>query len=281
MMALAVPPSHPEVSWFQATVRPESPERVFEVGLKSTGIRVVRTHGCEVESTWIHRGRENPLRIPSGGISVFPADGDFHVFRTRGAGFWEAQMLWIPEEQVRRVAAEEGVLPVEDFVPRRGFVDPSLDRLVGSATGRENDTEGIGRELAARALVIQLARIVYGVLPEWHRDPGAFAENTVRELATYVDDHLHGRVRLCDMAALTGLSPGHFAKKLQRSIGLTAPAFVNHRRVRRAMDLLREDGLPLGRIADDLGFSSQSHFNRVFAKLTGLTPLKARKMLAG
>ena len=281
MMALAVPPSHPEVSWFQATVRPESPERVFEVGLRSTGIRVVRTVGSEVESTWIHRGKESSLRIPSGGLSIFPADNDFHVFRTHGKGPWECQLLWIPDEQVARIASEEGVGPVSEFTPRRGFLDPSLERLFASATGREQDTEGIGRELAARALVIQLARIIHGVVPEWHTDPGAFTESTVRDLATYVDEHLHGRVRLTDMAALTGLSPGHFAKKLQRSIGLTAPAFVNHRRVRRAMDLLRDDRLALGRIADDLGFSSQSHFNRVFAKLTGLTPLKARKMLAG
>ncbi len=279
-MALAVPPSHPEVSWFQATVRPLAPERVFEVGLKSTGIRVVRTSGSAVESTWIHRGRESSLRIPSGGMSVFPVDGDFHVFRARGEGPWSAQLLWIPEEQVRRVAGEEGVPSAHEFDALRGFIDPSFDRLFAASTGLEQDADGIGRELAARALVIQLARIVHGVVPEWHSDPGAFAESTVRDLAAYVDDHLQGRVRLSDMAGLTGLSPGHFAKKLQRSIGLTAPAFVNHRRVRRAMLLLGDD-LPLGRIADDLGFSSQSHFNRVFAKLTGLTPLKARKMLAG
>ena len=281
MMALAAPPSHPEVSWFQATIRPESPDKVFEVGLKSTGIRVVRTVGSEVQSTWIHRGKESALRIPSGGLSVFPADNDFHLFRASAAGPWESQLLWIPDEQVSRIASEEGVTSVAEFVPRRGFVDPSFERLFTSAAGKEPDTEGISRELAARALIIQLARIIHGVVPEWHSDPGAFSESTVRDLADYVDDHLHGRVRLTDMAALTGLSPGHFAKKLQRSIGLTAPAFVNHRRVRRAMDLLRDGGLGLGRIADDLGFSSQSHFNRVFAKLTGLTPLKARKMLAG
>ena len=32
---------------------------------------------------------------------------------------------------------------------------------------------------------------------------------TVRELAAYVDEHLHGRVRLTDMAALTGRRPAH------------------------------------------------------------------------
>jgi len=280
-MAIAVPPSHPEASWLQATVRPKSPDQVFEVALKGTGIRVTRVGGSDVTSTWIHRGRESPLRIQDGGISVFPADGEQHVFRTRGDRSWEGLHVWIPAEQVRRVADAEGVPPVEDFGARRGFLDPSLDRLIDGAVGRVSDADGIGRELAARALILQLARILHGVSPEWHSDSGAFTEAVVRDIADYVDAHLQGRVRLSEMAALTGLSPGHFAKKLQRTVGLTAPAFVNHRRVRRALVVLADESLPLGRIADDLGFSSQSHFNRVFARLTGMTPLKARRMLVG
>lgn len=281
-MAIAVPPSHPEVSWLQATVRPHTPEQVFEVALKATGIRVTRVGGSDVTSTWVHRGREAPLRIQDGGISVFPADDDQHVFRTRGDAPWEGLLLWIPAEQVRRVADAEGVPVAAGEVPaRRGFLDPSLDRLIDGAIGRGPDTEGIGQELAARALILQLARILHGVAPEWHSDSGAFTEAAVRGIADYVDAHLQGRVRLSEMAALTGLSPGHFAKKLQRSVGLTAPAFVNHRRVRRALEILGDESLPLGQIADDLGFSSQSHFNRVFARLTGMTPLKARRMLVG
>lgn len=280
-MAIAVPPSHPEVSWLQAMFRPRSPDQTFELSIKSTGIRVTRLGGSEVTSTWFHRGREEPLLVPDGGISVFPADGDQHVFQTRGDRPWEALHLWIPTEQIRRVADAEGIPATETFVARRGFLDPSLDRLIDGAIGRGDEAEGIGQELAARALVIQLTRIIHGVVPEWHSDAGAFTEGTVRDIAAYVDEHLHRRVRLTDMAALTGLSPGHFAKKLQRSVGLTAPAFVNHRRVRRALALLAERDVPLGTIADDLGFSSQSHFNRVFARLTGLTPLKARKSLIG
>lgn len=280
-MAIPVPPSHPEVSWLEGSVQPRLPDATFEVSLKGTGIRLTRISGSDVRSTWVCRGTESTIDIPAGGISVFPADGETHEFRTSGSGAWSGQLVWIPAEQIRRVAEAEGVPAAVDFPARRGFLDASLDRLIDGATGRGTDIEGIGRELAARALVIQLARIVYGVSPEWHSDPGAFTEDTVRTIADYVDSRLHQRVRLADMAALTGLSPGHFAKKLQRSIGLTAPELVNHRRVRKALGLLSSHELPLGRIADDLGFSSQSHFNRVFAKLTGLTPLRARKMLAG
>jgi len=34
---------------------------------------------------------------------------------------------------------------------------------------------------------------------------------------------------------------------------------------------------PLASVALDLGFSSQSHFTRLFSSLTGMTPAKYRK----
>jgi len=47
---------------------------------------------------------------------------------------------------------------------------------------------------------------------------------------------------------------------------------------RHLADCLRaERSPPLARIALDLGFSSQSHFSRLFSDLTGMTPAKHRK----
>lgn len=281
-MAIAVPPSHPEVSWLQATVRPKTPEQVFEVALKATGIRVTRVGGSDVTSTWVHRGREAPLRIQDGGISVFPADDDQHVFRTRGDTPWEGLLLWIPAEQVRRVADAEGVPVAAGEVPARRRIPrplprPAHRRCHRTRTRHRGDRAGIGGPGPDPPARPHPPRRGAGVALRFRR----FTEAAVRGIADYVDAHLQGRVRLSEMAALTGLSPGHFAKKLQRSVGLTAPAFVNHRRVRRALEILADESLPLGKIADDLGFSSQSHFNRVFARLTGMTPLKAQALLVG
>lgn len=43
------------------------------------------------------------------------------------------------------------------------------------------------------------------------------------------------------------------------------------------MDVLRDQSRPLAELALDLGFSSQSHFTRLFSALTGMTPARYRK----
>jgi AraC-like DNA-binding protein len=42
--------------------------------------------------------------------------------------------------------------------------------------------------------------------------------------------------------------------------------------------MLKDDSNPLSSIALDLGFSSQSHFTRLFSKHTGITPQRFRRM---
>jgi AraC family transcriptional regulator len=41
--------------------------------------------------------------------------------------------------------------------------------------------------------------------------------------------------------------------------------------------MLREGSVPLARIALDLGFSSQSHFTRLFSSHTGMAPQQFRR----
>ena len=52
--------------------------------------------------------------------------------------------------------------------------------------------------------------------------------------------------------------------------------FINRRRILRSLVTLNTDA-SLASIALDLGFSSQSHFTRIFSGLTGITPAKYQK----
>jgi len=73
-----------------------------------------------------------------------------------------------------------------------------------------------------------------------------------------------------------GLSPSHFAKKFRHSTGLSLCRFINRRRILRSLETLKTDG-PVANVALDLGFSSQSHFTRIFSGLTGMTPARYQK----
>lgn len=113
--------------------------------------------------------------------------------------------------------------------------------------------------------------------PRAGRDDSVFADRTLRYLVEYIDAHLRMAPTLSDIALLVGLSPSHFAKKFRHSTGLSLQRFVNRRRIMRSLELLKQPSKSLTSVALELGFSSQSHFTRLFSDLTCMTPAKYQK----
>lgn len=68
-----------------------------------------------------------------------------------------------------------------------------------------------------------------------------------------------------------------FERYLKNQTGLTFVAYLNSLRIAKARDLLQHSGLSMLQIALTCGFGNQAHFNRVFRKMTGLTPGAYRK----
>ncbi|MFM8414735.1 MAG: helix-turn-helix transcriptional regulator [Planctomycetota bacterium] len=91
------------------------------------------------------------------------------------------------------------------------------------------------------------------------------------------DEPLRTIAFLADMGALVALSSSHFARELRQSTGLSLARLINRRRVRRTLELLQWPTESLASIAHEVGFASQSHFTRVFSRLTGMTPAKYRR----
>lgn len=57
-----------------------------------------------------------------------------------------------------------------------------------------------------------------------------------------------------------------------RWLGLTPRWLVQRRRLHEAAERLREREVDLGRVAAELGYADQAHFNRDWRKVTGMTP---------
>jgi AraC-like DNA-binding protein len=151
-----------------------------------------------------------------------------------------------------------------------------MARLATLLHGAADDTAGHADEVARR-LILRIAELSGGKRPDWHDDWRVFDHRTIARLVERFDAELGVSPRLDDLARGTGLSPSHFARKFRRSTGLSLYRFVNRRRILRSMESLPDDSQTLAQIALDLGFASQSHFTRLFSKLTGMTPAKYRK----
>lgn len=88
----------------------------------------------------------------------------------------------------------------------------------------------------------------------------------------YINDYLNRELSLDELAAIAQLSPYHFSRVFKQSTGLSPHKYLIQQRVERAKQLLRQRKMNLSEIALACGFTHQSHLNRHFKRLTGVTP---------
>lgn len=79
-----------------------------------------------------------------------------------------------------------------------------------------------------------------------------------------------------DMAQRIGISPYYMIRQFKNACGLTPHQFQIQCRVRKAQKLL-EEGKSVTEVAYATGFCDQSHFDRCFRKIVGLTPKEYKR----
>jgi AraC-like DNA-binding protein len=85
-------------------------------------------------------------------------------------------------------------------------------------------------------------------------------------------DSFSRNVSVSDIALAVDMHPVYLATEFRRYFKSTIGEYIRHLRVESACDRLAHTTLPMVEIALLSGFSSQSHFCRVFKRLTGTTP---------
>jgi len=92
----------------------------------------------------------------------------------------------------------------------------------------------------------------------------------------FIESHISEKISLDSLSTMAGLSPHHFARAFQQSLGMPPHRYLLRRRLEHVEKMLRDTQLPLSHIALAVGFSDQSHLNRHFRRLTGMSPSLAR-----
>jgi AraC-like DNA-binding protein len=272
----------PSQSWFGFTHTAIPSPVPTELHLRLVNHLAVLILSGACSNQWIRCGRETRFNADRGMVGFFSADNEEHAVLSRTDTGAKAFILLIPPAHLQFIAASEGVTRLPELQARPIFEDAIvrdlLARLFADTSGC-SIKRGLDAEIAARSLVLRLVEITQGEAPDWHADSSLFDSRTMGHITDYIDAHLHRFVTLGELALLPGISPSHFGKKFQQSAGLSLQRFVNRRRLRAAMAMLEAGSTPLSQIALDLGFSSQSHFTRVFSDLTGFTPASYRRQI--
>ena len=129
-------------------------------------------------------------------------------------------------------------------------VEMLLERLIetldGFPAGQESDAQGE---------------------PEW-----------LSEVDALISDRYLDPLDLSRMASDVGVHPVHLSRTHRRFRGETIVSKIARLRVEFASTLLLDESMALSSIALDSGFSDQSHMNRTFRKIAGVTPGTLRQV---
>jgi AraC family transcriptional regulator len=133
-------------------------------------------------------------------------------------------------------------------------------------------------ESLGTALCIRIARRFVRDLPL--PTSKGLSPGRLQRVRDYIEAHLDEDLSLTVLADIACLSPYHFSRSFKEAVGAGPQRYVMERRLERAKTLMRRTNQPLALIAQEAGFSDQSHLTSIFRREMGVTPGRYRAAIA-
>ena len=99
---------------------------------------------------------------------------------------------------------------------------------------------------------------------------------TIERAIAYINANITSKLLATDIAEALNISENYLFSKFKAETGKTLTQYINEEKVKKSMYYLTFTDKTLSQISNHLSFSSQSYFQTVFKKITGMTPAQYR-----
>ncbi|MBA4286513.1 MAG: hypothetical protein C0434_13390 [Xanthomonadaceae bacterium] len=232
----------------------------------------------------ITNGGLSRCRSAPGLLTILPP-GRSAAFRTEGS--ISLMSLHVPGTLVSEFPQPPGNNRDGSWLPRFAFRDPyvsaSLEALLSTArSGQAVRPDYVVKMVDAMLSHLAQARQSQDAVDVVELPPELGGQRvgriTLRDLFALIDAQLGRNIGLDELARCTGLSRAAFTRCFRQVTGISAHQALNQRRIEVAKRLLAQTGLDLAYVAQETGWSSQSHFTASFRKAVGCTPARYRAL---
>jgi AraC family transcriptional regulator len=222
-------------------------------------------------------GRYQDRRLVGGEVIIRPAQSSYEVRWDRENSFI---ILLLEPSLIDSTAEKFFNFKNFEISPHFAKNDPWLHQI-GLTLKSELKLFQKGSHLVvdslANLLAVHLLRH-YSVEKENVRPySGKLSQEILQQVTDYINDYLGSDLSLVKLASIVQMSTDHFSKLFKQSTGFSLYQYVIRQRVMRAQDLIAQSEYTIAQIASMVGFSNQSHLNRHFKRLIGVTPGSLRK----
>ena len=121
--------------------------------------------------------------------------------------------------------------------------------------------------------------IVYQLMARFLKDAQPKTEindDRIQKVLSYIRKNIYKTIDIDSLAAISCLSKDHFIRLFKKEINNTPLQYINQKKIEKAQLILITDSMPVKNISYLLAYEDHSYFNRLFKKLTGVTPQQYR-----
>ncbi|MEH0020524.1 MAG: AraC family transcriptional regulator [Desulfobacter sp.] len=200
--------------------------------------------------------------------------GEVHNGFAASEAGWQYRMFYLAQGQLERIASEDARGSDMPFF-RRGvirdnrlarklvrlhedFHDPSVSMLEKESRFYTVVHQAVRRHTANPA--------VPGGLPRQGQE-----KKRISIVRAYIEDLYDTSITLDDLSRISQMSKYYLLRMFSAQTGLTPHAYLSHVRAARAKEMM-DKGLSLAEVSLAAGFFDQSHLNRIFKRIYGITP---------
>ena len=210
------------------------------------------------------------IQIQDGDIIIIPANIPHRANWDREHSYIS---LSLDPQKLTHAAFSADLEPVE-LVPCFKKADPFI-LGIGLALKTEVESNGMGGNLYADSLTTALSLHLlrhYSTRVAIAENKYGLSKYKLRQVVEYINDQIDRNFTLAELAATVNISPSYFSYLFKLSTGYAPHQYVIRCRVERAKKLLLQENITIADISYSLGFAHQSHLNRHFKRLVGVTP---------
>lgn len=162
--------------------------------------------------------------------------------------------------------------------PDKVFVKAMIESALGELTGKQLYHFEVVAQVV-NTLITVVARNIAMMLPTMVCDSTG---NTIMKILNYIQENIYNadQLKLELISDHFGIAEGYLGRYFKKHTGESLQQYIINYKLKLVETRLQHSDMRINEIVNELGFTDESHLNRLFKKYRGVNPSAFRKQYA-